>query len=136
VNVTREVVRDLWSLCASGEASDDTRQLVDAYFASDAELARTLRSDSPAIDAPSLELPPDHEARTFGLMKRRLNRRSPLRIVALAFTGLTVARLIEQTTFTTSPREVILLAVTAAALWAAHSWHTRYLQQRAVFGRR
>jgi hypothetical protein len=61
VNVTREVVRDLWSLCASGEASDDTRQLVDAYLASDAELARTLRRDSPAIDARSLELPPDHE---------------------------------------------------------------------------
>jgi hypothetical protein len=137
VNVTPDVIRDLWSLLASGDASADTRRLVDDYLAGDSNLARELRGQFPTLDAaPSLDLPPDHEARTLGMMKRRLGRRSPLRILALGFTGLTVARLVEQTTFNRSPLEVILLALTATLMWAAHAWHTRRLQHKAVFLRR
>ena len=135
MNVTRDVVRDLWALGEAGEASDDSRRLIDAFLASDRAFAETLRSGSHPLAAslpPSL--PPDHDARTLDRARRRLDRRSPFRILALGFTGLTVARLIEATTFTKSPAEVIALAITSVLLWIAYGWHTRRLQRQAVFG--
>jgi len=133
VNVTRDVIRDLSSLVAAGEASEDSRQLVNEFLANDPAFAQSLHAEGTMLNALAPELPSDHEAKTLTRMKRRLDRRSPIRILALGFTGLTVARLIEQTTFTKSPTEVILLAIVAAVLWVAHAWHTRRLIRRGVF---
>ena len=133
MTVTRQVVRDIWPLYTAGDVSDDTRRLVDEFFAQDPEWARMLRaetdstSETDATSVASVGLPPNHEARTLDLVKARLRRRSPFRIVALGFTGLAVARLIEQTSFTTSPTEVIGLAVAAIITWTLHGWHTRYI---------
>jgi len=133
MTVTREVVRDLWPVYAAGEASDDTRRLVDEFLAQDSDLARALRADAEPVReterivAETMDLPPNHEARTLDRVKARLRRRSPFRIVALGFTGLAVARLIEQTSFTTSPVEVIGLAIAAIVMWTLHGWHTRYI---------
>ena len=133
MTVTREVVRDLWPVYAAGEASDDTRRLVDEFLTEDPELARTLRADAePVMEterivAETMDLPPNHEARTLDRVKARLRRRSPFRIVALGFTGLAVVRLIEQTSFTTSPVEVIGLAIASIVAWTLHAWHTRYI---------
>ena len=134
MTVTRDVVRDLWTLCEAGEASSETRRLVEEHLAGDVELAQTLRAEAVPAGVPYVNLPPDLESTTLERMKGRLRRRSPLRIVALALTGLTIVRVIQQTTFTTSPREVILLAAAACVCWVAHGWHTRFLQQRAVLG--
>jgi len=133
MTVTREVVRDLWPVYAAGEASDDTRRLVDEFLAQDSDFARALRADAEPVReterivAETMDLPPNHEARTLDRVKARLRRRSPFRIVALGFTGLAVARLIEQTSFTTSPVEVIGLAIAAIVMWTLHGWHTRYI---------
>ena len=43
MNVTRDVIRDLWPLVEGGEATADTRALVDRFLAGDAELAAELR---------------------------------------------------------------------------------------------
>jgi hypothetical protein len=134
VNITRDVIRDLSSLVAAGEASDDSRQLVKEYLANDPAFAQSLTTEANMLNALAPELPSDHEVKTLTRMKRQLDRRSPIRILALGFTGLTIARLIEQTTFTQSPMEVILLTMVAAALWIAHAWHTRRLIRRGVFG--
>jgi hypothetical protein len=137
MNVTRDVVRDLWALREAGEASDDSQRLIDAFLASDRGFAETLRSGSRALTAPvPPALPPDHDARTLDRARRRLDRRSPFRILALGFTGLAIARLIEATTFTKSPAEVIGLALASVVLWLAYGWHTRRLQHQAVFGSR
>jgi hypothetical protein len=133
VNVTRDVIRDLSSLAAAGEATDDSRQLIKDFLANDPAFAQSLNSEGNMLNALAPELPADHEAKTLTRMKRQLDRRSPIRILALGFTGLTIARLIEQTTFTRSPQEVILLAIVAAMLWIAYGWHTRRLIRRGVF---
>ena len=133
MTITRQVVRDIRPLYAAGDVSDDTRQLVDEFFAQDPAFAQTLRaeagqtSEPDSMGEPRVDLPPNHEARTLDLVKARLRRRSPFRIVALAFTGLAVARLIEQTSFTTSPTEVIGLAIASVITWVLHGWHTRYI---------
>ena len=127
MTVTRQVVRDLWPLYVAGEASEDTRRLVDEYLAQDAELAGALRAEAEQTAPATLDLPPDHEARTLDRVKARLRRRSPFRLLALAFTGLAVLRLMQQATFTTSPAEVIGLAIAAAITWTLHGWHTRFI---------
>lgn len=133
MTITREVVRDLWPVYTAGEASDDTRRLVDEFLAQDPEFARTLRSDAePSMETErivgeAMDLPPNHEARTLDRVKARLRRRSPFRIIALGFTGLTIVRLVEQTSFTTSPAEVIGLAIASLVAWTLHGWHTRYI---------
>jgi len=133
MNVTRNVIADLWSLTAAGEASEDSRRLVDAYMAEHADFARTIQAERGAgPELSSIELPPDHEAKTLDRTRRRLRRRSPLHIVALAFTGLTVARIVEDTTFTTSPRRVIATGVAAIICWILCAWHTRRLRDRGL----
>src|SRR5689334_5750455 len=61
--LTRDVISDLWPLYVSGEASSDTRALIEAFLQEDPEFARTLttleRERFPSLEAPSL--PPDHE---------------------------------------------------------------------------
>ena len=79
MTVTRQVVRDLWSLYVAGEASEDTRRLVEEYLAQDAELAGALRAETEQTAPAALDLPPDHEARTLDRVKARLRRRSPFR---------------------------------------------------------
>ena len=62
MHVSRDVICDLWALCAAGEASDDSRRLVDAFLDQDPELAERLRANPGALDATQPALPVDHEA--------------------------------------------------------------------------
>jgi hypothetical protein len=119
MNVTRDVIRDLWALREAGEASDDSRRLVEAFLATDRELADALRSGASVFAAPPPALPPDHAAKAFDRAKQRLARRSPLRLLALAFTGLAILRLFQATTFTKSPTEVVAIPAAASDAWRA-----------------
>jgi anti-sigma factor RsiW len=79
MKITEAVVRDLHVLVEAGEASDDTRALVEAWLAEHPALAEELRNAdglpvSPAT--PSLPpLPPDAELRALGRAKRLLTLR-------------------------------------------------------------
>ncbi len=57
-NVTRDVITDLWPLYVSGEASQETRGLIDAFLSQDPEFARKLSPNAeghlPGHDVPSL----------------------------------------------------------------------------------
>ena len=60
--VTRDLVTDLWPLYRSGEASGDTRRLVDGFLAEDADFAETLSASERLLGAtPTLRLSPDAE---------------------------------------------------------------------------
>jgi ferric-dicitrate binding protein FerR (iron transport regulator) len=63
-DVTRDVVSDLWPLCRSGDASADSRALVDAFLAQDAHFASVLKqSEDLRRVVPSVRLSPDAELR-------------------------------------------------------------------------
>ncbi len=62
IEVTRSVVEDLWPLVRAGEASAESRALVDAFLTRDAELAATLKSGEDVRRlVPALRLSPDAE---------------------------------------------------------------------------
>ena len=120
-NLTRDVIVDLWPLYVSGEASQDTRELVEAFLREDPEFARELRQDSmgplPAHDLPSLT--PGHELRTLAQIKRRLYGPRSLLLLAMVFSMQAFARIVSDTSFDVSPRNFIVTAVVAAFFWAA-----------------
>jgi ferric-dicitrate binding protein FerR (iron transport regulator) len=88
-DVTREVVSDLWPLCKSGDASPDSRALVDAFLAGDPALAEKLRrgeSLSPVM--PGIRLSPDAERRLLDDARRRARMKLLLIGAGIALVGL------------------------------------------------
>jgi anti-sigma factor RsiW len=111
-NVTRDVIVDLWPLYVSGEASRDTRGLVEAFLRKDPEFAQE-RSQCASGPLPGQEL------KTLARIKRRLAGPFWLLQLALIFTCLAFGRIVSDTSFTVSPRAFIATAVVAACFWAA-----------------
>lgn len=70
--VTRDVVRDLWPLCRSGDASEASRSLVERYLAEDPALASALRQEYriPGLLA-GIHLSPEAERRLLDEAGRR-----------------------------------------------------------------
>ncbi len=90
MNVTREVILDLFPVYLSGEASPATRALVEEYLKQDTELAQRLRlqwADNFASAVPSA-LPPELELRSLRRTRRLLTGQAWLLGFAIGFTAL------------------------------------------------
>ena len=80
LEVTRDVVSDLWPLCQSGEASQDSRALVQTYLAQDEPFGSLLRASADVRQViPALRLSPDAELRLL----RDSGRRARLKLLIL-----------------------------------------------------
>ena len=88
MNVTREVILDLLPVYLAGEASADTRALVDEYVRQDAALGREIREkmmeNLAAIASPSL--PPELELKTLRRTRSLLGWQRWLLAMAIFFT--------------------------------------------------
>ena len=114
--VTREVIADLWPLYAAGEASPDSRALIEWFLRSDPEFAGTLADASrPPLAVP--ELQPDHELKTLTRIRKRLAGPVMFLQLALVFTCFSFGALISDTSFDVSPRRFIVTASLAAGFW-------------------
>jgi anti-sigma factor RsiW len=74
LNVTRDVITDLIPLYVSGEASADSRALVETFLAQDPEFARWVNDSRDrllAVDAPTI-LTKDKEMKSLETTKRTL----------------------------------------------------------------
>lgn len=117
-NVTRGIIADLYPLYVSGDASEDSRRLVETFLGQDAEFARTLKDDGRellAVYPPPL--PPDHELKTLAKVKRHLS--GPIWLLQLAIIASCFAfgRIVSDTSFDVSPRKFIVTAVIAICCW-------------------
>ncbi|MEW5982755.1 MAG: hypothetical protein AB1806_10350 [Acidobacteriota bacterium] len=95
MKITPDVISDLWPLYAAGEATPDTRALVEEFLAGNPGVAERLRKqfDVPSGDTP---IPPDAEARALQQTKDVIGGSGWLRgtrLVALVLTILAIARL-------------------------------------------
>ena len=122
LNVTRDVVADLWPIYESGEASTDTRVLVDGFLNSDPEFATTLRAAAGVL-APQIDLRP--EAKLVALKRTRDLVRGNgwlrgLRLFAIVMTIFAFGRIVADTSWDVSPREFIIDAVAAVISWSAY----------------
>ncbi len=88
MKVTQDVVKDLLTVYSAGEASADTRALVDEWLRSDPELARHAKlADSVMLPAVS-PLPPTAERQALERTRRHLRWRMVLFGLAAYVSGL------------------------------------------------
>ncbi len=89
LEVTRSVVSDLWPLYKSGDASMDTRTMVDAFLAEDATFATQLRQSTELSGVmPGIRLSPDAERRLLDEARQRARTKLLLIGGAIAIIGL------------------------------------------------
>ncbi len=118
MTVTRSVILDLWPAYSSGEASQETRALVEAFLRDDPEFARQLREDPlPRLSGPAPA--PDLELRALVKARRRLGGFRSLLFMAIMFSCMAFGRIVSDTSFDVSPRAFIAVASIAAAFWIA-----------------
>jgi hypothetical protein len=125
MNVTREVINDLWPVYAAGEASPDTRALVDAFLQQDPEFARLLqgRGEEALLRQDPPGLSPDHEAQALQKTKRLLHGwdwRLFLWLMAMNFSCLAFGRIVADTSWDVSPMNFIVMASIAGVFWIAY----------------
>ncbi|MEO5824121.1 MAG: hypothetical protein ABIT71_26740 [Vicinamibacteraceae bacterium] len=121
MNVTRQVISDLWPLYATGQASADTRALVDTFLAGDASFAASLRA-SPKDDALAAHsLPPGHQLLSLSETQRNLWGYGSLLSLALLFTFIAFGRVASQMMWIASSRlnEFLVTAPLAVVCWTA-----------------
>ena len=136
MNISREVVRDLLTVYLAGDASADTRKLVESYLKTDPELAR----DVEAARGASLGLPPTRkptdEMQALDATRQQLKHRTSTLVVAMIFTVLPLTFAFRGTTITfflirDAPTIGIAWWVTAAIMW---TWHVAIRRRLRVSG--
>jgi hypothetical protein len=134
MNVTREVISDLWPVYAAGEASDATRNLVESFLAADPEFARTLR---PAATLPHtiVSVPAAAEVKALKRTRDLVHGRSwlrALRLIALAFTGLAVLHAVNNIPTTDEARRALFEGIAAVVCWAAYAVLLRHYRANSL----
>lgn len=124
MNITREVIIDLWPVYTAGEASADTRALVEEFLRDDPELSRLLKENDEAalLKAAVPALPPDREVQALNRTKKLLHGWDwslILLIISMSFTLQAFGRIIADTSWDVSPRNFIIMVVIAAGFWCA-----------------
>ena len=136
MNISRDVVKDLTVLYLSGDASPDTRALVESYLKTDPELAR----DVEAARGGSLGLPtvpaPTAEKLALDATRQQIRNRTSTLVVATLFTVLPLTFAFKGTSITfflIRDAPVIGMAwwVTAAIMWI---WHVMIRRRLRVSG--
>jgi anti-sigma factor RsiW len=129
MEITRDVISDLLIVYLAGEASADTRRLVEDYLETDPALAadvaraKTHPTDLPLTPAP----PPSAEKQALDMTRRLLKNRTSTLVVACLFTVLPLSFVFEgsHVTFVVlRDAPVIALAwwAVAAVMWGVHLW--------------
>ena len=130
--ITRDVISDLWPVYASGEATEDTRALVESFLAEHPECAAEFQSPV-ALPVPDAAMAPDAEARALVRTKELMRGGRWLhgvRVVALVLTVLALVRFYADTLDTFLVR--LAIAAVAWGLFAVLVLRERRRALRAV----
>jgi anti-sigma factor RsiW len=132
MNITRDVVGDLLTVYLAGEASTDTRRLVEEYLQTDPALAADVaRAKGRTLDLPGTPAPPPAaEKQALDATRQLLKHRTSTLVVACLFTVLPFTFVFQgdRVTFIVL-RDAPLIAIawwaTALVMWSAHVWIRR-----------
>jgi hypothetical protein len=119
MKITRDVVTDVWPVYQSGEASADTRVIVEEYLRGDPEFARLLREDQSAklLGSAPVAPPPDLEMKTLSRTKRAMIRKDWPLFFAMLFSCMAFGRIVSDTSWDVSPRRFVITAAIAGVFW-------------------
>jgi len=130
--LTREVVKDLLPLYAAGEASQDSRALVEEWLRTDPELAR-LAAELQGGGAPPAEARAGAGRKELATARALLRKRSWLMGLAILFTGLPLSFVFDEHglqlfMLRDAPRTSAALWAIAAGLWVGFGAVSRKLK--------
>jgi ferric-dicitrate binding protein FerR (iron transport regulator) len=129
MKVTRDVILDLWPVYEAGEASADTRALVETFLEADPEFARTIRDERRELmsQTVSVALPPDQERTALQATQTLLRRRMQYLALGLGGTLLSALYRFNAPWMRWGDLEVLRLLVLGAGVagwvlfWRAHA---------------
>lgn len=138
MTISRAVVEDLYPLYAAGEASADSRALVEEYWARNPGAAAAMNAP---VRLPSIEPPPDLESHALKRTARLLDERSLMGAAALTLSYAPVALgFVEQgrlhLLYQDFPRFSVFLYAAAIALWVRFFFACRRVQVAGLRPRR
>jgi hypothetical protein len=138
MNVTRDVINDLWPVYAAGEASADTRALIEEFLARDPEFAQLLQAaaDEKLLEHDVPKLPLDYEVKALRKTKRLLHGWDWTLFLAMIFSGFAFGRIISDTSWDVSPVNFIVTASIAACFWIAFFTRLVLVRKNVYAGRR
>ncbi len=123
MKVTRDVVKDLLAVYSAGEASSDTRALVEDWLRSDPELARQVEQ-ADSVTLPDVALAPTIEKQALDRTRRYLRWRMVLLGLAIYVSTLPLS-----VTFSSKgyqglliddwPERIVVISI-ALALWVIY----------------
>lgn len=128
MDVTRDVILDLLSLVEAGEASSDSKALVERHLALDPQLARIARARPPRLAAAGVPAPLGKEAemKTLERAKRLVSWRSLFIALGVFFAVFPVTWSASTRTWhwnlIESPLSAAISAVLATLCWIAFFW--------------
>ena len=135
MNITREVIIDLWPVYTTGEASTDTRALIEEFLRQDTEFARLLqeKADEDLLMSTVPSLPPDREAQALNRTKRQLHGWDwslILWLLSISFTAQAFGRIVADTSWDVSPRNFIIMVIIAAVFWGAYFIRRAWIRRK------
>jgi hypothetical protein len=134
MKISRDVVSDLWPVYEAGEASADTKALVEEFLAQDPAFAAALRG---GMTLPKMEARMPGTTETHALKRTRdlVQGRGWLRgvrLFALAMTAVACGRLVEDTRFTELPARAIASGIVALVAWIVYVVALEAQRRRAL----
>lgn len=123
--ITRDVITDLLPLYLAGDASADTRALVEAFLASDPEFARRVRAEPPDFSRLPVDPAQELEMRALRQTRGLLRTSSTVLALALFMTFLPFSFFVSDTTgfswiFLDRPLAPWVIWAIAGVAWAVH----------------
>lgn len=124
MKITQDVVKDLLTVYLAGEATADTRALIEDWLRTDPELARQVNQarnvDLPAVPPP----PPAIEKRALDRTRRQMRWRAILLGTAIYVSTLPLGVTFNRGGFRglliEDPLERVIVIAVAGALWGIH----------------
>ncbi|GAB1471461.1 hypothetical protein MASR2M66_23390 [Chloroflexota bacterium] len=91
MKITRDVITDLLPVYLAGEASEDTRKLVDDFLQEDPQFAELITEHNQPFEKPIINISKENEMKTLENTKSLLRKRSLYLAFAIVFTLSTVS---------------------------------------------
>jgi anti-sigma factor RsiW len=139
MDVTRNVVQDLIPLYLAGEASADTRALVEEHLARDPALADAVKRQTTdslqktLTGGTTMSLPQDHEVQTLSRTRSTIAQRSWTLGLAIGFTLFPMSFVfsgghIQWIALRDSPSMAMAAWAAAVGFWVGFAIHNRRLR--------
>jgi hypothetical protein len=138
MTISRGIIDDLYPLYAAGEASADSRALIEEYLAENPGAAASLREP---VKLPLVEPPPDLEVRALKRTSKLLEDKGLLGAAALTLSYIpSTAELVQQgephLLYQYRPWAAMLIYLAAIGLWVRFFFVCRRVQAAGLHPRR